>query len=128
MKVLTVKQPWAYLICSGIKDIENRTWPTKFSGRILIHASAKPANKPYMILNDEQCKAIEESGKGVDFLQSYTNGSQIIGSVEIVNCVKGHSSIWAEKDAYNWVLANPILFEEPITNIKGKLGLWNYDK
>jgi hypothetical protein len=23
MKVLTVKQPWAYLICSGIKDIEN---------------------------------------------------------------------------------------------------------
>ena len=128
MKVLTVKQPWAYLICSGIKDIEDRTWPTKFRGRVLIHASAKPANEPYMILNDEQHKAIEESGKEVDFLQSYTNGSQIIGSVEIVDCVRSHSSIWAEKDVYNWVLANPILFEKPIINIKGKLGLWNYDK
>lgn len=128
MKVLTVKQPWAYLICSGIKDIENRTWSTKFRGRVLIHASAKPTNEPYMILNDEQYKAIEESGKEIDFLQSYTNGSQIIGSVEIVDCVRDHSSVWAEKDLCNWALANPILFEKPITNIKGKLGLWNYDK
>jgi len=39
MKVLTVKQPWAYLLCAGIKDIENRTWklPEKYRGeRVLI--------------------------------------------------------------------------------------------
>jgi hypothetical protein len=43
--VLTVKQPCASLICSGIKDIENRTWkfPEKYKGqRILIHSSIKP--------------------------------------------------------------------------------------
>lgn len=45
MKTISVKQPWAYLICSGVKDIENRTWPCpkKYIGkRVLIHASAVP--------------------------------------------------------------------------------------
>lgn len=26
-KAISVKQPWAYLLCAGIKPIENRTWP-----------------------------------------------------------------------------------------------------
>lgn len=26
MKTLSVKQPFAYLLCDGIKDIENRSW------------------------------------------------------------------------------------------------------
>ena len=41
MIAITIKQPWAYLIAAGIKDIENRTWPTKFRGRVLVHAAAK---------------------------------------------------------------------------------------
>ena len=41
MKALTMKQPFAHLICVGIKDIENRTWKCmeKHIGkRVLIHA------------------------------------------------------------------------------------------
>lgn len=38
MKAITIKQPWASLIVSGLKDIENRTWKTNFRGRVLIHA------------------------------------------------------------------------------------------
>ncbi|RZK62259.1 MAG: ASCH domain-containing protein, partial [Pedobacter sp.] len=34
MKALSIKQPWATLISTGIKDIENRTWATKHRGRI----------------------------------------------------------------------------------------------
>lgn len=41
MKALTVKNPFGYLICYGIKDVENRTWNTKYRGTILIHTSAK---------------------------------------------------------------------------------------
>ena len=42
MKTISVQQPWASLICAGIKDIENRTWkPKENPGRILIHASKK---------------------------------------------------------------------------------------
>jgi hypothetical protein len=39
MKVLTIKNPWAYLIVYCGKDIENRTWETKYRGPLLIHAS-----------------------------------------------------------------------------------------
>ncbi|WP_245839042.1 ASCH domain-containing protein [Yersinia kristensenii] len=44
MKALSIRQPWAWLIVNGYKDIENRTWNTKCRGPVLIHAStAKPA-------------------------------------------------------------------------------------
>ena len=43
MKCLSVRQPWAALILHGVngqkKDVENRAWPTKFRGAMLIHAS-----------------------------------------------------------------------------------------
>jgi len=39
MKVLSVKQPFAAMLCAGLKDVENRTWTTDFRGRLLIHAS-----------------------------------------------------------------------------------------
>lgn len=43
MKALSILQPWAWLICEGLKDIENRTWKPwnpglKFRGRVLVHA------------------------------------------------------------------------------------------
>jgi hypothetical protein len=38
-KVLSVKQPYAMLICTGVKTVENRSWKTTHRGKILIHAS-----------------------------------------------------------------------------------------
>lgn len=48
MKAITEQNPWGYLICLGIKDIENRTWYTKYRGRVYIHAAAK-YSKSYSI-------------------------------------------------------------------------------
>ena len=31
MKVLVVRQPWAWLIVNGFKDIENRSWNTRYA-------------------------------------------------------------------------------------------------
>ena len=143
MRSLTVKQPWASLIVHRIKDIENRTWPTKYRGRVLIHAGATIAGHCDELLNDSQYTKMLESG-----ILEYPK-SAIIGSVEIVDCVINHPSIWAEKSdkdtcfydeftgmwhpitgrkpTHNWVLANPILFDEPILNVKGKLSFWDYD-
>ncbi len=133
MKTITVKQPWAYLIFNG-KDIENRTWPTKFRGRVLVHAGVKRANfwlsTMYSLVDEELRKIPIEDYDRKDGLYS-----AIIGSVEIIDCVVNHPSIWAEKTdyveinkeglgpIYNWVLANPILFPEPIP-AKGKLSFW----
>lgn len=115
-KVLTVKQPWASLIVHGIKDIENRSWQTNFRGRVLIFGCLQP-NQRLKVLNTPMSRI------GFNDLPF----GSIIGSVEIVDCVQNHPSIWADKGVYHWVLANPVLFEKPIVDVKGKLGLWNYD-
>lgn len=140
MKTITIKQPWAHLICSGIKDIENRTWPTKFRGRVLVHAAVTPWGKlkpdscfSHILTEDKFCDIVCEKTMSGLYLDSYPFGA-IIGSVEIVDCVINHESIWAEKtDGYdldspiihNWVLKNPIMFPEPIP-AKGKLSFWEY--
>jgi len=139
MKALSVKNPWAYLECIGIKDIENRTWPTSFRGRVLIHVSKKGAN----FWDSNVCFIVDNELRKLN-TPEYTNSfGSIIGSVEIVDCVQNHPSIWAEKGTvkvfskaknkiiekpiYNWVLKNPILFEKPILNVKGTLSFWNYE-
>jgi hypothetical protein len=39
MKAISIKQPFAWLLVNGFKDLENRNWKTNFRGEILIHAS-----------------------------------------------------------------------------------------
>ena len=146
MKCLSIKQPWASLIAHGIKDIENRTWKTNFRGRIYIHASGTPAEESYKLFNDNQWKKIQKHDFDFAVFSSYTHISAIIGEVDIVDCVINHSSIWAEKmETYpseevpglnilkkgqkyiwNWVLANPVLYDKPILNVKGKLSFWEF--
>lgn len=113
MKTLSVRQPWANLIVHGIKNVENRTWRTHFRGRVLVHA---PAGR------DRDFEYLTEK-HGI--LPGYK--SAIIGSVEIIDCIQDSTSPWAEPGVWHWVLREPVLFEEPILGIKGKLGLWEYD-
>lgn len=108
MKAITIKNPWAYLICSGEKDIENRSWRTNFRGRVLIHTA-----KTY------DCR---------DFVPRVicpSPQSAIIGSVEIVDCIWNSSSKWSFSDCWNWVLENPELFDHPILDIRGALSFWD---
>ena len=39
MRAISVKQPWAHWIWTGIKGIETRTWKTDYRGDILIVSS-----------------------------------------------------------------------------------------
>jgi hypothetical protein len=128
MKAITIKQPWASLIVHGIKDIENRTWPCprKYIGqRVFIHAAGSHGRKFSIDLTDAQTKAAFATIAIETMFGNMPFGS-IIGSVEIVGCSINHPSIWAEKGVYNWILANPILFNKPIENVKGKLSFWDY--
>jgi hypothetical protein len=146
MKALTVKQPWASLIVEGIKDIENRTWrcPQKYIGkRVLIHAGASKELDHIPldgIFSEQQLSYLLSRFTEYELCErEYPHGA-IIGSVEIVDCVINHPSIWAEKTEvvndfefgyfpiygkkiYNWVLANPVKFEKPIPS-KGRLSFW----
>ena len=40
LKCLAIRQPWAWAVCSGAKDVENRTWMTEHRGPLAIQASA----------------------------------------------------------------------------------------
>ncbi|MFO0824918.1 MAG: ASCH domain-containing protein [Gemmataceae bacterium] len=41
-----MKQPWAALLVAGVKTVEVRTWQTHRRGRVLIHASKIPDDRP----------------------------------------------------------------------------------
>lgn len=126
MKAITIKQPWASLIVSGQKDIENRTWKTSFRGRVLIHAGMKSDNHWDSPVYEKVDSFLREISKGGTDWSNYHHGA-IIGSVEIVDCVRNHPSVWAEKGVWNWVLANPIKFGRPVEGVKGKLSFWEYN-
>ena len=150
MKTISVKQPWAYLLCAGIKPIENRTWelPEKYKGkRVLIHASAKwddrHRNMSHLFTND-QWEAMDENTRRI-MAGGVLDTSAIIGSVVFTDSVINHQSVWAEKThmaklgehelpsclynpykpIYNWVASDPILFDKPIA-AKGKLSFWDF--
>lgn len=123
-KAISIKQPYAILEAQGIKNIENRTWATKYRGRVYIHASAKPQCSFFIeALTKEQQDYLIKS----KLIHTIERGlcSAIIGHVDIIDCVENHTSIWALPNHYHWVLANPVLFDEPILDVKGKLSFWN---
>lgn len=126
MKTITIKQPYASLICCGLKDIENRTWKTNYRGRVLIHAAVAPVKEGLAALNNKQLFELMNRPNWEAEFENLHNGA-IIGSVEIVDCVQNHPSKWAQEGVWNWVLANAELFPEPITGVKGKLSFWEYE-
>lgn len=120
MKALTIQQPHAHFIAAGAQDVENRSWKTKYRGRIFIHAGATENVAAYKKLTDSQRYEAQHCQADKAYF------SAIIGTVEIVDCVKNHPSVWAEKGKWQWVLANPMMFKEPIQDVRGQLGLWEY--
>lgn len=131
MKALSVKQPWASLIVSGLKDIENRSWSTNYRGPILIHASKVPVaifkDQIIRLLDFEKYQLVCRKGLLLtDIISPGVVTSAILGQVEIVDCVQNHSSIWAEAGQWHWVLANAKKFKHPIRGVKGALSFWEY--
>ena len=96
MKAISIRQPWAWLIVHGVKDIENRTWKTKFRGPVLIHASKKIDKAGYSRLIEE--------GVSLPPIEDLQLGG-IIGKAEIVDCVPESKSPWFS-GPYGLVLKN----------------------
>lgn len=132
MKAVSIKQPWAHLIAIGLKDIENRSWPTSYRGRIFIHTSAKKEKGRNVInlLTLQQIKYLKddstEEDLGLILTEEYNFGA-IIGEVDIIGCINNSDSVWAEKGQWHWQLANALIYPKPILNVKGKLSFWDFD-
>lgn len=112
MKCLSIQQPWASLICGGIKDVENRSWHVNDApGRILIHAGKSmrfnPEENPLffevLMSNATTCGYIPEI---VDMPMG-----AIIGYADIVGFTEEYSSDWAQVGHGD---------EEKLLNLQGK--------
>lgn len=123
MKAISIRQPWAWLILHGGKDIENRCWPTKFRGRVLIHASKGMTRDEWADAwtfaagSGASPKAVEA---GLTFENIDRGG--IVGSVEIVGCVRTSASRWFMGE-YGFVLRDPQVL--PFRPFKGALSFFD---
>jgi hypothetical protein len=124
LKALSVRQPWAWLICRGFKDIENRDWKLPAygftpPGRVYIHASKKVdinATTEELILKRLTPNQREEYHTAVK------NRGAIIGEVDIIDCVTESNSPWFT-GKYGFTLSNPVIYDKS-TPCTGKLGLF----
>lgn len=138
MRILTVRQPWAWAIIHGGKDVENRTrnLAGEYRGPVAIHAAKALADfsvtevPPLADVLHPLLNAVSPVARSW-----WADRGAIIGVVDLVDVhdpldrlflptvdVDGVCSSWAEHGAFHLVLANPRPLSEPIP-YKGALGL-----
>lgn len=137
MRIITVRQPWAWAIIQGGKDVENRTRNIAgaYRGPVAIHAGVGPYVK------DTPAGRLHREMYGGDVPTNLVFGG-VIGVVELVGVHRSTDSecadhehgindageylpcsIWAMDDHHHLVLANPRPLKSPIP-ATGRLGLW----
>lgn len=130
MRVLTVRQPWAWAIIHGGKDVENRVRNIagSYRGPVAIHAGLAPF---------EQHNSASRAHKAVHGTETTTElvFGAIIGAVDLVGVHldegpgswDAHDAVcceseWAEGGVWHLEFANPRRLLAPIS-YKGALGL-----
>ena len=124
MKVLTLKQPWATLVAENLKQYEFRTWKTNYRGEILIHAGIG---------------IDKEAMEKVKHLNLTFPSKRIIAKATIIDCIeltdeinkqisKENELIYGNKKRTGYAFKLDKIQKLNIDEeIKGQLGLWNYD-
>ena len=141
MKALSIRQPWAWLICKGIKDVENRNWHIRMPPllnypatprRIYVHAGQKLDDLRWDYIRERVPLSIWQKLWEADFIESLPLGA-VVGEVDIVGCKYRHGDMnanlfspWHEMGMYGFLLANPVLYDKAIP-CNGKLGFFEPD-
>jgi hypothetical protein len=81
MKALAIRQPYAWLVVHGIKDVENRSWPTCYRGPFFVHASKA--------IDQEDVRFVREklAPRGITLPEELPRGG-IVGIVTLDDCVQ----------------------------------------
>lgn len=95
MKALSIRQPWAWLIVNGYKNIENRDWGTSFRGRFLVHASQTMTEDDYLAC----LLFLRGFTWGPDLIRQMPKRTEferggIVGTAVLLDCVTRHASEW----------------------------------
>ena len=121
VKALSIQQPWAYLIVTGHKRIENRSWPTRHRGSLVIHAGLNRAS--YRQAVEKYGLAALDQKWGLPRLGDEHFGV-LCGLVTVVDCVPLEEALGQPyaSGPWCWLLENARQFT-PIP-LKGRLGLF----
>lgn len=102
-RFITVRQPWAWLIVYGPKDIENRSWTVSHRGVLLIHAAKEMTRKEFY----EGAKYARHRGVTVPSPESLLFGGIIgAGSLHGIAEPAAATSRWHEEGKYGWMIDN----------------------
>ena len=118
MRALSIRQPWAWLVVNGYKNIENRTWSTGFRGRIYVHAGQRTVADDY----PEQREYLARAGIVIPVVVAR---GAIVGEVTITGCVSLSDSPWF-CGPYGFTLEDPVAYDLPIP-CRGQLGFFAVD-
>jgi hypothetical protein len=120
--VISLHPAQAWAVMFGGKDVESRSHINTQRGRVLVHASSKCGT----IRQEQDLRAevsflagIAKSELPVSFVRN-----AILGSVEIVKCVRTARSKWAVPGQYQWLLEAPRRLAAPVTGVHGELQSW----
>ena len=120
IRVLSVRQPWAWAIVSGCKDIENRSWRTGYRGRIYIHAGLKRAPRDQLARFERLTARL-----GIAASCDDVRGA-VIGYVELFDCTTRAVSPWYVRGNQAWHLRGAAALARPVPLV-GRLGLFEPD-
>lgn len=122
MKALSIRQPWAWLIVNGYKDVENRTWSTNLRGSVLIHASKTMTDADY-----DEALAFIRGKHSISNLASIVPKQHelerggIVGVATLVSCSQCYPSPWFTGPyGFGLQLARPL----PFRPMSGALGFF----
>jgi hypothetical protein len=111
MKALSIRQPWAFLVVTGRKCVENRSWRTSYRGPLYIHAGARWADEPVERI---------ERRYGIEIPRDLSLGG-VVGVVDLVDIVRKSDDPYFT-GPLGWVLANARAL--PFRPMPGRLGLF----
>lgn len=148
MKALTLHQPWASFVTTGIKVIETRSWRTHYRGPLAIHAAARK-------IDSEGARLA--AWAGYDYVDECFPLGVIVATCTLVDCVEaervfteslqasrrgrwwrdeGTANVSATEDQcevcdftegrWAWLLGEIEPVDPPIP-VRGKQGLWTWE-
>jgi hypothetical protein len=138
MKVLTIRQPWAWAIAAGYKYIENRTWTTSYRGKLGIHAGARwddDAEDATRFIRDTARAAGHTLPHTLRDAMPLTATGYVLAVVDLVDICEitvikpgwtCNCGPWAVPGQAHWRLDFPRKLDKPL-QAKGRLGLWELD-
>ena len=137
MKVISIRQPWAWLIVRPdltgrarreaahkheLKDVENRSWRTHYRGPLLIHAAKGMTRIEYEVAQD----TLRVGGPIIElppFGEMQRGG--IVGRADLIDCIppERRASWWHFDGDFGFLLADvkPL----PFRQCKGALGIFD---